>query len=94
MIAWKYANDNTYKNITWSNICKEFTLKELNLMEINLLLKIDFNLTVTNDDLNAYLEENFAFEKEEGHLSSLSCRSISDLKPTSPSRRWFQFLEI
>ncbi|KAG8905558.1 hypothetical protein FRB99_008663 [Tulasnella sp. 403] len=50
MLANKFLDDNTYTNLTWSQI-SHIALSEINLMEREFLLGVDFNLFV---DQKAY----------------------------------------
>ncbi|EIW73215.1 hypothetical protein M231_03132 [Tremella mesenterica] len=54
--AAKYLNDSSPKNFHWQRYAKYFSLSEVNLMEKQLLYLLDYQLTVTDRELQRHLK--------------------------------------
>ena len=74
----------------WARIGRnKVTASQLGKMELFLLKALDFNMTVTKEDLNTCLNQNFSFGQPGEGL-----QVPSPSPPPSSPRRWFQFLEF
>lgn len=80
--AAKYLNDSSPKNKHWCRYAQMFSQAEINLMEKQLLFLLDYNLSITEEEVCHYAApflEQYGYEEE-----VLSPVSMSSSLPVTP----------